>query len=195
MALANYTDLQASVALWLNRSDLTTVIPDFVALCEADLNRRLRTSHNETIDTAFALTGRRTALPADFAEMRQVFLLYGSDRVELVPLTQAGRVDEAGTPVFYNIVNHEIEVVPESTAYSLELRYWTKVPALASNSTTDILTNFPDVYLYGTCLQAGFFMDDAQMVAKFRPLYERAVDKTNATRFRQFGTGLQVRAS
>jgi hypothetical protein len=195
MALANYTDLQASVALWLNRSDLTTVIPDFIALAESEMDKRLRTSHNETIDTAFAVTDRRTALPSDFAEMRSVFLNYGSLRVELLPLTMAGRVDDAAVPIYYGIVNHEIEVVPESTAYTLELRYWTKVPALASNTTNDVLTNFPDVYLYGSCLQAGYFLDDAQMVAKFQPMFERALEKANNTRFRQYGSGLQVRAT
>ena len=195
MALSTYSELQSSVALWLNRSDLTAVIPDGVTLCEADMNRRLRTPHNETVDTAFAVSARRTDLPSDFAEMRTVFLNYGSSRVELVPLTQAGRVDESGTPVYYNIVNHQIEVVPESTSYTLELRYWTKVPALATNSTSDVLTNYPDVYLFGTCMQMGYFLDDAQMIAKFQPMFERALDKANATRFRQFGSGLQVRTS
>lgn len=195
VALANYTDLQASIALWLNRNDLTAAIPDFVALAETDMNKRLRTSHNETIDTAFAVTGRRTALPADFAEMRTVYMNYGSVRVELLPLTMAGRVNDSATPIYYGIVNHEIEVVPEDTSYTLELRYWTKVPALATNATTDVLTNFPDVYLFGSCVQAGYFMDDAQMVARFEPKYEQALSKANATRFRQFGSGLQVRAS
>ena len=89
MALSNYTELQAAVASWLNRNDLDSAIPDFVALCEADLNKRLRSPKNENIDTAFAVTARRTNLPSDFAEMRQVFLNYGSNRVELQPLTQA----------------------------------------------------------------------------------------------------------
>jgi hypothetical protein len=120
---------------------------------------------------------------------------YGSLRIELLPLTMAGRVNESAVPIYYGIVNHEIEVVPEETSYTLELRYWTKVPALSTNSTNDILTNFPDVYLYGACLQAGYFLDDAQMVAKFEPKFERALSQANATRFRQFGSGLQVRAS
>ena len=33
MALANYTDLQSSIAAWAHRSDLTAIIPDFIALC------------------------------------------------------------------------------------------------------------------------------------------------------------------
>ena len=32
MALTTYTELKASVADWLNRTDLTNVIPDFISL-------------------------------------------------------------------------------------------------------------------------------------------------------------------
>ena len=43
MALSTYTELKASVADWLNRTDLTSVIPDFIALAEAQIERTLRT--------------------------------------------------------------------------------------------------------------------------------------------------------
>lgn len=195
MALSTYTDLQSAIALWTNRNDLTAVIPDFVALAEADMNKRLRTPKNESMNTSFALTGRYTTLPTDFAEMRKAILLYGSTRVELLPLPQAGRVSESATPVYYNIVDDSLEVVPLSTAYNLELSYWTKVPALASNSTNAILTNFPELYLYGSCLQAGYFLDDAQVVARFEPKYEMSLRLANALRFRQMGSGLAVRAT
>ena len=193
MALSNYTDLQASIGLWLNRNDLGTAIPDFVALCEADLNKRLRTPFNENMSTAFAVTSRYTTLPSDFAEMRRVILKDGSERPELVPYTMAGAVSQTGTPVYYNIVDNQLEVVPVGSC-TLELSYYQKVPALATNATNNVLTRFPDLYLFGSCLQGGYFLDDAQIVARFEPKYEQALQKANGTRFRQMGTGLQVRA-
>ena len=42
MALASYSDLTSSIADWLNRDDLTNVIPDFVKLAETQLNREIR---------------------------------------------------------------------------------------------------------------------------------------------------------
>ena len=43
MALSTYTELKASIANWLNRSDLTTEISDdFIKLVEADYNSKLR---------------------------------------------------------------------------------------------------------------------------------------------------------
>ena len=192
MALATYTDLLASVALWTNRNDISSAIPDFVTLCEEDLNRRLRSPLNETMDTAFAIAGRYTALPTDFAEMRRVFLLDSSVRTELVPLPQAGSVSDSGIPIWYNIVDNQLEVVPIGT-YTLEITYYNTVPALVSNSTNNVLTNFPSVYLYGTCMQAGLFLNDVGMVGKFSPMYEKALATANGSR-KQMGTGLQVRA-
>ena len=38
MALVNYSDLKTSIADWLNRSDLTATIPDFITLAESGFN-------------------------------------------------------------------------------------------------------------------------------------------------------------
>ena len=38
MALTNYTELQAEVANFLNRDDLTAAIPTFIRLAEAKMN-------------------------------------------------------------------------------------------------------------------------------------------------------------
>ena len=56
MALDNYSNLQTAIANFLARDDLTTEIVDFIALTEADFNRRLRVramenSSSFTIDT------------------------------------------------------------------------------------------------------------------------------------------------
>ena len=66
MALTSYTTLKASIANWLNRSDLTDEIADdFIVLTEADFNSKLRVrkmiaqstitidSETESIPTAF----------------------------------------------------------------------------------------------------------------------------------------------
>ena len=42
MAINTYATLQTAVANWLDRSDLTDRIPEFIALAEARMNRNLR---------------------------------------------------------------------------------------------------------------------------------------------------------
>ena len=43
MALTTYAELKTSIGDWLNRADLTAVIPDFISLAEAQIERTLRT--------------------------------------------------------------------------------------------------------------------------------------------------------
>jgi hypothetical protein len=51
MSLTNYTDLQTGIQNWLQRTDLSTVIPDFIMLFEREANRRLRVREMEAIAT------------------------------------------------------------------------------------------------------------------------------------------------
>src|SRR5512139_2412224 len=71
MAISTYSDLLASVANWLHRSDLTAVIPDFVDICESNLNRDLRCSQMET-SVALTVTAGSATLPADYVATRMI---------------------------------------------------------------------------------------------------------------------------
>ena len=44
MAISTYAELKTSIANWLDRSDLTDVIPDFIALAETRHKRDFRRS-------------------------------------------------------------------------------------------------------------------------------------------------------
>ena len=46
MALSTYSELQSTVASYLNRDDLTAIIPTFITLTENRLNRELRVRAN-----------------------------------------------------------------------------------------------------------------------------------------------------
>ena len=48
MAITNYTNLQTTIADFLNRDDLSAVIPTFIQLCEANINRNVRHCKMET---------------------------------------------------------------------------------------------------------------------------------------------------
>ena len=43
MAISTKSELHTAVTNWLNRSDLTSRIPEFITLAEASFNRNLRT--------------------------------------------------------------------------------------------------------------------------------------------------------
>ena len=72
MALDNYATLCVAIADWLNRDDLTGVIPDFVSLAESELRRRLRRTSTRTTIT---VDSDSVTPPADMAELRSIYLV------------------------------------------------------------------------------------------------------------------------
>ena len=73
MALATYSDLLAAVATWMDRTDLTTIIPDFVVLTEARIARdlRIRKQVSNTSISTVANT-QYIAIPSDFLELENL---------------------------------------------------------------------------------------------------------------------------
>jgi len=69
MALTTYAELKTSVGDWLNRSDLTTAIPDFISLAEAQIERNLRTRQMIVRATA-SITTEYSAVPDNFLEVK-----------------------------------------------------------------------------------------------------------------------------
>jgi len=73
MALSTYSELQTTVASYLNRNDLTDIIPTFITLTENRLNRELRVRANMV--RAQTTTTSGTAfydLPSDLIELRDI---------------------------------------------------------------------------------------------------------------------------
>ena len=56
-----WTELKASMAEWLNRSDLTSKLPEFIAFADRKFNRTLMVPDREETSTA-STSGARLAL-------------------------------------------------------------------------------------------------------------------------------------
>jgi len=54
MAISTFAELKTAAANWLDRSDLTDRIPEFIALAEARFNRILRIRDMETVSTSIS---------------------------------------------------------------------------------------------------------------------------------------------
>ena len=77
MAITTYDELKASIASWLNRDDLTAVIPDFIALAESSINRDLR--HYKMVQRADAtLDSRYVQVPEDWLETMRFSITSGT---------------------------------------------------------------------------------------------------------------------
>ena len=171
MAISNYIELKNAVANWLDRDDLTDRIPEFIALCEARFNRALRIRAMETKQTASTVAGQRNlALPARFIQMRN----FQVNTANLTPLQYVTPeiydrlygAANTGTPEVYTIIADELQFGPiPATAQTVEMLFYQSFQALSdANPTNWVITNAPDVYLYGSLMEAEpFIMNDARV--------------------------------
>lgn len=186
MSITNYAELQASVASWLNRGDLSASITDFITLAESQLSRDLKARGMETKVTLSTVVGTKTVvLPTDMLEMRrlQVAGTYNQPLSYRSPdeLSIDFSDNSSGQPVVFTVIGANAELAPIPDAvYSLELTYRQRIPALsASNTTNWLLTNWPDAYLWASLLAATpFIMNDARLPV-WSQLYTQAVEGIN----------------
>ena len=182
MALSTYTELKTSIGDWLNRADLTAVVPDFISLAEAQIERILRT-RQMIVRANASFTAEYGAVPDDFLETKSLKLTNTNPITPLQFQTVdvmddiASQRTASGRPQYFSIVGGQIRLlpIPDST-YTAELIYYAKLSKLsASTSTNWLLAQAPDVYLYGALLQAAPYLQDDARIQVWVSLYERGL--------------------
>ena len=200
MALTTYSELQAAVADWLDRTDLTSAIQDFIRLAEADMNRKVLHYRRGKRATVTA-DSRYTALPTDFHTLRRLYL--DGANAALIPLTQPQMqdyrwrsTDSSGEPCYYTVTGDEIELYPTpDTSYTMEMSYFADLPVLSDANTSNwLLDEAPDAYLYGALVaSAPYLIEDARLQS-WGTLYQQAIDALNADSQRAvWGNNLAMR--
>lgn len=200
MALANYDDLKSAVADWLNRSDLTARIPDFIALAEARMRREVL-SRNVTVNAAFSLNAASVALPADLKVLRAInrtTALYEGP-IEIVSLDRI--YDErrsyarSAVPRYAAVEGPNLVLAPTpDTTYTATIVYEPEVTPLATTSTNWWLTNHPDLYLYSALAESAPFLKDDERLAIWNGRYKDAVAQLEIARDRaEYGPTLIAR--
>jgi hypothetical protein len=205
MALSNYTELKASIADFLNRDDLTSVIPDFIALAESQINRDIRHWKMEARSSGQQSGGDEyMQIPSDWVETIRLHLTgTGTSVVNLVSRdTMADKrqanEDASGTPRMYTHADGQFQLYPTpSTDTDFELLYYQKLPSLSSNSDNWLLLEAPDVYLYGALLHSAPYLAEDQRVAVWAQMYGASIQRLNEAsdnaRFSGSGLKLKVR--
>ena len=194
MAIGTFAELKTAAANWLDMSDLTDRIPEFIALAEARFNRILRIRDMETVSTAISTTAgtREYSLPTGFVQMKEFHLT--TDPItplayitpEMMSRLQAGSTK--AKPKVFTIIADNVRLGPNPDAvYTTSMLYYKTFTALSgSNTTSEMLTNNPDVYLYGTLLEAEpFIMNDARVqlwATAFRQAVEDIQNQDNKDR-------------
>lgn len=182
MAIDTFSGLKTTIADYLNRDDLTSIIPSFITLAEAKFNRKLRVRQMVKRATA-TLDTQYFAFPTDFLQAKE-FQLNTNPITYLQYVTQnqgdygsATQFVSAGKPQFYTIIGTQIQVIPTpDTGYTGELTYYGKIPALSDSNTSNwLLTYAPDLYLYGALLEASPYLKDDERLAVWSSLYINSI--------------------
>ena len=201
MAIGTYSELQAAVASWLHRTDLTDRVPEFIVLAETRLNGDVKARPMETRTTLTCTASSRfVTLPTDMLDMRRLTLMSDpADPLEYKSPDQliddSRFLESTGRPANFSIVGAQIELAPTpDDDYELELLYRQRIPALSNSNTTNwLLTANPNVYLYGSLLAAAPWTQDEARMPVYERLYREGIDSLNKVDWYS-GSTLRVRA-
>jgi len=175
-----YGTLKSDIASFVQRDDVTAIIPAWVRYATAQFSRVLRVPQMETRDVR-TISTEYVSLPVDFLE---VISATRSDGKEL---------RYVGRPQFSSYVSQEKK--PEPQIYTIEQSQFRFLPAptIANPLTVTILTyeslpdfsgdtstnwlldEHPDLYLWGALLFARAWLHDDDRLARIKPLYDEGM--------------------
>lgn len=218
MSLATYADLQAAVASWLNRTDLTTQIPDFIALGEARIRRNqewFTQVYSLKNGASLTVTTNPVSLPANVKEILALWADTATfhHTIDVVPASEwrdlaNSNANAAGTPVkacffpemdgFPGTAGPQLYLWPpasvagDGNSFVIDFQYVEDVPALAS-SVSGLFTRHPDLYLYAALAESAPFLVHDERLPVWEARYQQVVKEVNIERERaQFSASAKV---
>lgn len=167
-ALTSYDELVTTIGLYMNRSDLTDIIPSFVATCEAEMNRRLalkpvRPMH---VRSTLSLSSEYIAAPVDILDIDEMEVAGYWQVLSTSPQNMARMKEDLtaylaqlqgvyGTslvpPKYYAQVGAQLRLFPApEVSFTADIVYWERLSALTSDNQSNwLLEDHPDAYLTG----------------------------------------------
>ena len=193
MAITTYAELQTAVANWLNRSQATAMIPDFITLTEERMNRALRVREMETALAATTISSAAISVPANTIGVKTLWVT-GYERNPLrvqnyVSLLQKGT---SGLPTGYAWQGSNFYF---DGAGEVKGVLYSNIPALsAANTTNWLLTAHPSAYLRGALSEAFNWTRNAPERDYWNALFEKSLADIHMNDQRsRFSGPLQVR--
>ncbi len=161
----NYSELQTKVAAYLHRSDLSALVPDFIALAEAYLFRELQVKELQ-ISTTGTTTGEYADLPSDFGTLSRITVTVSDREYSLDYKAQAESASKS-VPDSFALENNKLRIWGAGTGQAYKLYYIPDVQPLSVSVTTNwLLTNAADLYLYASALEGAKHVRNEGEIAK-----------------------------
>ena len=186
MSIVDYQTLEAEVKKYVyNRSDLTARLPTFVQIAERKIFRKLEHRQNEVlVDGNIDADNNRLALPSNYKSVKRL-------TVNGNPLTRISETrydallagDNSGREPqhFCRLANYfKFWPAPDS-AYAYELYYFAQfaLNSATPTSTNDVLTNMPDLYLYGVLMEVAPYLGEDDRIDTWEKMLGMAWETVN----------------
>lgn len=190
MTIANYGELKTEVSAFIDRaSDASFVarLPSLVALAEASIRRDVR-AIDMLSTTSSTMASGVIAQPARCIEVRTLSVGDCGVIDYMDPFNYYARQDW-GYPSGYTINGSSILVAGGGNE-EYTLNYWQSYAAFTSDANTNwLLTNAPDIYLYGTLIHAAAYMKDVDAATSYQAVFKEAVSAVNSQAKAQLTAG------
>ena len=208
--MTNFATLQSDVSKWAAKSNLGPVIPSFIRLAEARINREIRTLSMQSRGTLVVPDTGEVALPARFLSFRAVSIqvpdssLTDRARIDYMPpdlfdekQQQANSFLGQQRTSFYTIEAGNIRLFPfpgagETT--TLRVSFYQAFEALSdTNITHSLITDNYDLYLMAALIEVWDYLQDATMEAKYHARYNSIKESIHASERGKHRSGPKIR--
>lgn len=189
-----YVELQASIARWMNRTDLGADIPGFIANAEARIATDLRVRKMLVSLPISAAAGQNALLPPGWLEFKSLSI--NGCPLSYMPQEMLAERSNfiAGVPDVYSIVGSDVLLNPlPDVAYSIDTVYYKRIDPLFQSSTNWLLTDHPNVYLYAALTEGALFLKKPDEAQTWAALYGGLIESLRSEDARATSSGSTLR--
>ena len=190
----NFEQLKAVIAEFANRQDLEAMIPTFIQLTEARLKRDLRDVTRMTERAEAMVHGEYFPLPCSWVETIKV--IADGHVLRLADSFNIERVELSGGPKYYRHVGDQMQLLPPAGEEPVRfvMEYISFPDGLSDENPTNwVLTDYPDIYIYGAMLQIAPFLHDDARVPLWSQAYGEAISAANISSQKAKASGSALR--
>ena len=195
-AITDYDSLADQVKVYAARSDTTfsNQIETFIGLAEDRIYNGVGEPRDpmyspavrvkemsETDDVAIvASTGTVPALSLGLRRLSRATDLVGLDYMAPDAFATRYNYSDTGSPRWYSVEGDQIRVAPSGWAGTLSALYYKRPAGISSSNTTnDILTAYPNLYLAATLFEAFSFLNDGERSTGWLGRYRSSASGVN----------------
>lgn len=196
--ITDYGELKTAVADWVNRDDLADKLPNFIAIAEKTIFRRLRIPENEAVYSE-TIDGNATVnVPADFLEAKNI-LVNGSPLEVVSDIYAYSYTNTSGSTRYVGRSGDLFLFRPLVVDGDIvTINYWQDQSGMSADTdTTEVLAEAPDLYLYATIMEIEKYLGSEGRIAQTKALFESKLNEIQqyAKSAELSGSTLQIKSA